>query len=162
MRIYLENLSFTNKDINELQTKFCGIIESSYLCTNFIFMNDFGKLWKYLSNYKKNLVLVFIFNLLGAIFSFGMIALIIPFFNVLFDHTQQVHELPEVFVLSKDTLLLYCNYYLTLVIERWNESVALVFICLVLIGVTFLKDGFEYLGKYFNIHLFLSSDYCFI
>lgn len=151
MRIYLENLSFTNKDINELQTKFCGIIESSYLCTNFIFMNDFGKLWKYLSNYKKNLVLVFIFNLLGAIFSFGMIALIIPFFNVLFDHTQQVHELPEVFVLSKDTLLLYCNYYLTLVIERWNESVALVFICLVLIGVTFLKDGFEYLGKYFNI-----------
>ncbi|MCR4798887.1 MAG: ABC transporter ATP-binding protein/permease [Bacteroidales bacterium] len=114
-------------------------------------MNDFGKLWKYLSNYKKNLVLVFIFNLLGAIFSFGMIALIIPFFNVLFDHTQQVHELPEVFVLSKDTLLLYCNYYLTLVIERWNESVALVFICLVLIGVTFLKDGFEYLGKYFNI-----------
>ncbi len=80
-----------------------------------------------------------------------MIALIIPFFNVLFDHTQQVHELPEVFVLSKDTLLLYCNYYLTLVIERWNESVALVFICLVLIGVTFLKDGFEYLGKYFNI-----------
>lgn len=151
MRIYLENLSFTNKDINELQTKFCGIIESSYLCTNFIFMNDFEKLWKYLSNYKKNLVLVFIFNLLGAIFSFGMIALIIPFFNVLFDHTQQVHELPEVFVLSKDTLLLYCNYYLTLVIERWNESVALVFICLVLIGVTFLKDGFEYLGKYFNI-----------
>lgn len=114
-------------------------------------MNDFGKLWKYLSNYKKNLVLVFIFNLLGAIFSFGMIALIIPFFNVLFDHTQQVHELPEVFVLSKDTLLLYCNYYLTLVIERWNESVALIFICLVLIGVTFLKDGFEYLGKYFNI-----------
>jgi len=114
-------------------------------------MNDFGKLWKYLSNYKKNLVLVFIFNLLGAIFSFGMIALIIPFFNVLFDHTQQVHELPEVFILSKDTLLLYCNYYLTLVIERWNESVALVFICLVLIGVTFLKDGFEYLGKYFNI-----------
>ena len=117
----------------------------------YFFMNDFGKLWKYLSNYKKNLVLVFIFNLLGAIFSFGMIALIIPFFNVLFDHTQQVHELPEVFVLSKDTLLLYCNYYLTLVIERWNESVALIFICLVLIGVTFLKDGFEYLGKYFNI-----------
>ena len=37
MRIYLENLSFTNKDINELQTKFCGITESSYLCTNLFF-----------------------------------------------------------------------------------------------------------------------------
>ncbi|MCQ2607656.1 MAG: ABC transporter ATP-binding protein/permease [Bacteroidales bacterium] len=114
-------------------------------------MSDFKKLWKYLSNYKQHLVLVFIFNLLGAIFSFGMIALIIPFFNVLFDHTQQVHELPETFVLSKDTLLLYCNYYLTLVIERWNESIALIFICLALIFVTLLKDGFEYLGKYFNI-----------
>ncbi len=114
-------------------------------------MSDFKKLWKYLSNYKKNLLLVFIFNLFGAIFSFGMIAAIIPFLNVLFDNTQQVHELPETFVMSKDTLLLYLNYYLTLVIERWNKSVALIFICLFLIIVTFLKDFFEYFGKYFNI-----------
>lgn len=114
-------------------------------------MSDFGKLWRYLSNYKKHLVLVFIFNLLGALFSFGMIALIIPFFNVLFDHTQQVHELPEQFILTKDVLMQYCNYYLTIIIERWNASVALIFICLILIGVTLLKDGFEYLGKYFNI-----------
>lgn len=114
-------------------------------------MNDLKKLWRYLSNYKKNLALVFFFNLLGAIFSFGMVAAIIPFLNVLFDNTQQVHELPETFVLSKDNLLLYLNYYLTLIIERWDKSVALIFICGFLIAVTFLKDMFEYFGKYFNI-----------
>lgn len=114
-------------------------------------MSDFKKLWKYLSNYKKNLVLVFFFNLFGAIFSFGMVACIIPFLNVLFDNTQQVHELPETLVLSKDTLLLYLNYYLTLIIERWDKSAALVVICGALIIITFLKDGFEYFGKYFNI-----------
>lgn len=114
-------------------------------------MSDFKKLWKYLSQYKKNLVLVFFFNLFGAIFSFGMIAAIIPFLNVLFDNTQQVHELPETFSMSKDVLMQYCNYYLTLVIEQWSKSTALIFICLFLIAVTFLKDIFEYLGKYFNI-----------
>ena len=114
-------------------------------------MSDFKKLWRYLSNYKKNLVLVFFFNLFGAIFSFGMVAAIIPFLNVLFDNTQQVHELPETFVMSKDNLLLYLNYYLTLVIERWDKSMALIFICAFLIFVTFLKDTAEYFGKYFNI-----------
>lgn len=114
-------------------------------------MSDFKKLWKYLTRYKKNLVLVFIFNLLGAIFSFGMIAAIIPFLNVLFDNTQQVHELPETFALTKDTLMQYCNYYLTLVIERWDKSAALIFICAFLLIITFLKDFFEYFGKYFNI-----------
>ena len=114
-------------------------------------MSDFKKLWRYLSNYKKNLVLVFFFNLFCAIFSFGMVAAIIPFLNVLFDNTQQVHELPETFVMSKDNLLLYLNYYLTLVIERWDKSMALIFICAFLIFVTFLKDTAEYFGKYFNI-----------
>ncbi len=114
-------------------------------------MNDFKKLWKYLSHYKKNLALVFLFNLFGAIFSFGMITIIIPFLNVLFDNTQHVRELPETFILNKDTLLLYCNYYLTLVIDRWNKPMALVFICLVLIIITLMKDLTEYLGKYFNI-----------
>ncbi|MCQ2958724.1 MAG: ABC transporter ATP-binding protein/permease [Bacteroidales bacterium] len=114
-------------------------------------MSDFKKLWKYLSRYKKSLVLVFIFNLFGAIFSFGMIAAIIPFLNILFDNTQQVHEIPETFVLTKDSLQLYLNYYMTMVIERWDKSIALVFICLFLIAITFLKDIFEYLGKYFNI-----------
>ncbi|MBO4778453.1 MAG: ABC transporter ATP-binding protein [Bacteroidales bacterium] len=114
-------------------------------------MEDFKKLWKYVSNYKKNIVLVFFFNFLGAIFSFGMIAAIIPFLNVLFDNTQQVHELPETFALNKDTLLLYLNYYLTLIIEQWDKSMALIFICGFLICVTFLKDSFEYLGNYFII-----------
>ncbi len=114
-------------------------------------MSDFKKLWKYLSNYKKNLLLVFIFNLFGAIFSFGMITIIIPFLNVLFDNTEHVKELPEVFVLNKETLLLYCNYFLTFIIDRWNKPMALVFICMILIVITLLKDITEYLGKYFNI-----------
>ena len=114
-------------------------------------MSDFKKLWKYLSNYKKNLLLVFIFNLFGAIFSFGMITIIIPFLNVLFDNTEHVKELPEVFVLNKETLLLYCNYFLTFIIDRWNKPMALFFICMILIVITLLKDITEYLGKYFNI-----------
>ena len=103
-------------------------------------MSDFKKLWKYLSNYKKNLLLVFIFNLFGAIFSFGMITIIIPFLNVLFDNTEHVKELPEVFVLNKETLLLYCNYFLTFIIDRCNKPMALVFICMILIVITLLKD----------------------
>ena len=114
-------------------------------------MEDFKKLWKYLRFYKKNLVLVFIFNFFGAIFSFGMVAAIIPFLNVLFDNTQTVYSLPETFELTKDCIMQTCNYYLTLVIERWDKPTALIFLCAILVGVTFLKDFFDYFGKYFNI-----------
>ena len=114
-------------------------------------MEDFKKLWKYLRFYKKNLVLVFIFNFFGAIFSFGMVAAIIPFLNVLFDNTQAVYSLPETFELSKDCILQTCNYYLTMVIERWDKPTALLLLCAILVGVTFLKDFFDFFGKYFNV-----------
>lgn len=114
-------------------------------------MEDFKKLWKYLRFYKKNLVLVFIFNLFGAIFSFGMVAVLIPFLNVLFDNTQAIYTLPETFEFTKECILQTCNYYLTLVIERWDKPTALLLLCAILVGVTFLKDFFDFFGKYFNI-----------
>ena len=98
-------------------------------------MEDFKKLWKYLRFYKKNLVLVFIFNLFGAIFSFGMVAVLIPFLNVLFDNTQAIYTLPETFEFTKECILQTCNYYLTLVIERWDKPTALLLLCAILVNI---------------------------
>ncbi|HRS18460.1 MAG TPA: ABC transporter ATP-binding protein [Bacteroidales bacterium] len=113
-------------------------------------MRDFIKLIPYLRRYKKYIALNIILNLLGAIFSFGTIATIIPFLSILFNTNQIVTEsIP--FELTKESLQHNSNYALSIIIQEYGKPATLLFICGFLVLITFLKNIFEYLSQYFNI-----------
>ncbi|HPM12988.1 MAG TPA: ABC transporter transmembrane domain-containing protein [Bacteroidales bacterium] len=113
-------------------------------------MRDFIKLIPYLRRYKKYIALNVIFNLFGAIFSFGTIATIIPFLSILFNTNEIVADsIP--FELTKESLQHNSNYLLSAIIQTYGKPATLLFICGFLICITLLKNIFEYLSQYFNI-----------
>lgn len=113
-------------------------------------MRDFFRLFPYLIKYKKYIILVFVFNLLAAIFSFGSIATIIPFLSVIFNTTEVVTD-PVAFEFSKDALQHNASYLLYSIISMYGKSSALLIICGFLIATTMLKNIFDYFSNYFNI-----------
>jgi len=113
-------------------------------------MKDFIKLLPYLSKYKKYIVLVFIFNLLSAVFSFGSVAMLIPFLSIVFKTNQQVlTSVP--FEFTKASIEHNTQYLLSTIINNHGEMVALLFICGFLVLITFLKNIFEYFYHFFNV-----------
>lgn len=113
-------------------------------------MKDFLKLLPYLSKYKKYILLVFIFNLLTAIFSFGSIATLIPFLSIVFKTNEAVlTSVP--FEFSKASIEHNTNYLLSTIINQHGEMTALLFICGFLVIITFLKNIFEYFYNFFNV-----------
>lgn len=113
-------------------------------------MKDFIKLIPYLIKYKKYIIIVFVCNLLAAIFSFGSIAAIIPFLSVIFNTTEPIlYSVP--FEFTKDSIQHNAHYVLYAIISEHGKSRALLIICAFLIGSTFLKNLFDYFSNYFNI-----------
>lgn len=113
-------------------------------------MKDFLQLLPYLSKYKKYIFLVILFNLFGAIFSFGTIATIIPFLSILFNTNQFVSD-PVPFEFTKAALQHNSNYIFSVIISQYGKPATLLFICGFLIIITIFKNIFEYFSSYFNI-----------
>ncbi|MDR2963912.1 MAG: ATP-binding cassette domain-containing protein [Bacteroidales bacterium] len=113
-------------------------------------MKDIIVLLPYLLKYKKYLFLVLICNIFGAIFSFGTIAVIIPFLNILFGVNPEVSTAVP-FELTAASLGNNANYLITLIIHHYGQSGTLLFICIFIVLITLLKSVFEYLSSYFNI-----------
>lgn len=113
-------------------------------------MKDIIILLPYLLRYKKYLFLVLICNIFGAIFSFGTIAVIIPFLSILFGTNEMVtHPVP--FEFTTASLGHNCNYFLSEIITNYGQSATLLVICGFIVAITLLKSIFEYLSSYFNI-----------
>ncbi|MCL2328195.1 MAG: ABC transporter ATP-binding protein/permease [Bacteroidetes bacterium] len=113
-------------------------------------MKDIVILLPYLFRYKKYLFLVLICNIFGAIFSFGTIAVIIPFLSILFGTNEMVYE-PVPFEFTTASLGHNCNYLLSEIIANYGQSATLLVICGFIVGITLLKSIFEFLSSYFNI-----------
>ncbi len=113
-------------------------------------MKDLIKLLPYLLQYKKNIIIVFICNILAAIFSFGSIATIIPFLSVIFETTNEIIS-PVPFEFSKDAIQHNMNYFLSSIIIEDGKSAAIIYICVFLVIISLLKNIFEYFSHYFNI-----------
>ena len=113
-------------------------------------MKDFLQILPYLGKYKKYIFLIIILNLLGAIFSFGTVATIIPFLSILFN-TNEIVTSPVPFEFTKYALQHNSNYYLYVIISHYGKPATLIFICAMLVIITILKNIFEYFSSYFNI-----------
>ncbi|HMN31792.1 MAG TPA: ABC transporter ATP-binding protein [Chitinophagaceae bacterium] len=88
-------------------------------------------------------------NMLSVLFSTMSLVMIIPFLNMLFDKDMELTTNPG-FHLSKEGISLYFRYQMTSYIAaHGNEKVyGLIFICIILVTSTFLKNGFLFFSNY--------------
>lgn len=112
-------------------------------------MKQFKRLLHYLVPYKKNIVLIFLFNLCYAIFSVFSLSMVAPFLSVLFGDAAGVTVRPE-FSLSVRGILDTFYYYMGQIITDYGQFYALIFIAITMIICTFFSNFFRYMGQYMN------------
>lgn len=105
-------------------------------------MNVLSKLYPYLYKYRVQVLLAIVSNILLSIFTVISIPLIIPFFKILFDGGAA--DIPVVDQKGLSDAQIYIQNSFTTLIETRGKEGALILICLVLIGVFFLRNLFRY------------------
>lgn len=114
-------------------------------------MKNFLKILSIAARYKGYALLNIIFNILGVVFNIFSLGLLIPVLEVLFRTENQAQKIleqdPGGFTLSnaKD----YFYYQLTVMIDQTDKADALLYICLILLVMTTLKNLCRYLAMYF-------------
>lgn len=114
------------------------------------------KLWKVLRfalPYKGHALLNILFNIFGAVFSLATFALFIPVLNILFDKSKLITEAPAPLtwdhITSKDALSDNFNYLISQNISLYGEQKALLYICIAIVVLFFLKNFFRYMAMFF-------------
>ena len=107
-------------------------------------MASFGRLLSRVKNYKINVGLSIVSNIMLSIFTVVSIPLIVPFFQILFDRTPPVMELPPNPKISD-----HLDYYFSRLIESHDKETALIYVCLAILAVFLLKNVFRYLALFF-------------
>lgn len=112
-------------------------------------MKIFFRVLAYAPKFKSQLVLFFLFSILGIIFGAFNIILAMPLLSVLFKSKSQPIEVPPIpdFSLSVDYLVQTFNHYFVRIIVDYGPVNALLFVCaLIMICVT-LANTFRYLER---------------
>src|ERR1035437_10939345 len=114
------------------------------------------KLWKILRfalPYKGHALLNILFNVFGVFFYLASFAFFIPVLNILFKQTPRITEVPAPInwdhILNKDVLSNNLNYFLSQNIDKYGEQKALMFICIIIVVLYFLKNFFRYMAMFF-------------
>ncbi|MDA3953677.1 MAG: ABC transporter ATP-binding protein [Bacteroidales bacterium] len=115
-------------------------------------MNKFLSILKYLIPYWFTALLSVIFNLLAAIFSVISFTMVIPFLGLLFS-TQQFVSNPVIFKLSVEAIRQNFNYYLGQIVTDKGQLQALLFIILIVLISTILKNIFLFIAKVLVINI---------
>ena len=113
-------------------------------------MREFIKvLRRFVTPYKKYLMLTILFNILTALLNIFSFSLIIPILQILFKLDNSVYEYMEygAGVDMKDWLVNNFYYYVTGLISSYGASITLLFLGLFLIVMTFLKTGCYFLSS---------------
>jgi subfamily B ATP-binding cassette protein MsbA len=111
-------------------------------------MKKFVRILKYLFPFKWYVVINVFSNVLAAIFSLFSLAMLIPFLQLLFGTVPLVEVKPE-FVISAKGLSQYLNYYLSEIIITHDRASALLFVIVLVLVASFLKNLFTYLSLYY-------------
>lgn len=116
-------------------------------------MKDFFVILKrFLTPYKKNLVLNVTFNLLAAFLTLFSFALIIPILEMLFQiHTDVYSPMEMTWGNLREASVNNFYYYTQECIARYGKSSTLAFLGILLTVMTALKCGTGYLATYFTI-----------
>ncbi|MBI4945481.1 MAG: ABC transporter ATP-binding protein [Bacteroidetes bacterium] len=117
-------------------------------------MKRFLHILSYVRNYMRYAFLNVVFNILSVIFSLFSLTMIAPFLNLLFlkqadEYATILAKGVPVLKLSVDSLIGNFNYYLSKVIMENGKLHALIFICVLVVSIIFLKNVFRYLGMFY-------------
>ena len=116
-------------------------------------MNNLKKILKYALNYKIYAVLNVVFNILQVFSELAAMLLFIPFLNLLFNQETKVITQKPDFSFTKQYFSDYFNFTLQHYIEDNSKVQALLYVC-ILVGVLFfLKNIFRYLAMFFIAEL---------
>ncbi len=115
-------------------------------------MEYLGRIFKYLKNYKLQIALILIVQLLYAFFSIFTLTLLVPFLQVLFHQVDAVTARPE-FSFSPQYLIDTFYYLMNTVIERHGQASALLFIAGTMILLSFLSNLCRYVGMFWLSHI---------
>lgn len=110
-------------------------------------MKGFWRLLSRIKSYRKNFIWSIMSNIMLSVFTVISIPLLIPFFQILFDRVDTVAPKPDSWSLKY--LNEWIRYVMTDVITTYGKDYALVYICLLMIAIFFLKNLFRYLALYF-------------
>lgn len=111
-------------------------------------MKKYSKLLKYLFPYKVHVGVNVVSNIFGAVFSLFSLAMLIPFLQLLFGNVPLVDVKPE-FDLTTKAMTQYLNYILSDIIQTYDKSSALLFVIVIVLIASFLKNFFTYLALYY-------------
>jgi len=111
-------------------------------------MKSLFKIVRYIIPYKTLALLSVASNIIHVIFHLLSILAFIPFLSVLFGKANTVTEEPE-FALSSDYVQAMFNYKMTPYIQEHGVEGALLFICITVAILFFLKNLFRYFAKFF-------------
>ena len=111
-------------------------------------MKNILKLLKYTLNYKKEVCLNILFNVLYVFFNLFSFVIVVPFVSVLFGLVKAPSVCPD-FALSKDALVGIASYWLNYSKETYGFVSCLAFLCIGFFVFTLLANLFRYLGFWF-------------
>jgi ATP-binding cassette, subfamily B, bacterial MsbA len=117
-------------------------------------MKRFFHILSFIRGYVRYAVLNVVFNILSVIFSLFSLTLIVPFLNLLFltrdsEYQANLAKGHPAFSWSFDYLKDNFNFYLSSEIIAHGKLHALIYICILVVSIIFLKNTFRYLGMYF-------------
>lgn len=113
-------------------------------------MKNVFRVFKYILNYKKDIVLNVVSNLIYVFFSLFSFVMIIPFISVLFGVIDSPAQCPEL-SLDKDVLMDYLAWNLNIYKDIYGIYPCLIAIGVVYIVCIFFSALFRYLGMYFIV-----------
>ena len=108
--------------------------------------NPFWRLMSYLFNYKKEVTLAILFNILTAIFTVLSAPLISPFLDILFLDSSQASNYADSSLLHQEK---WFKQQLLLFIAQNGKMKALQYVCFAILGVFLLKNVSRYFALFF-------------
>lgn len=102
----------------------------------------------YTLNYKGLVLLNVVCNIAYVVFNLLSLLLFIPFLRLLFGESKPLYEAPT-FEWTTDFVDAYFNYMMGSFVRDNEKLDALLFICLIVLGLFFMKNLFRYLAMFF-------------
>ena len=107
-------------------------------------MEGLWRLPSRIKHYKRSFILSIISNILLSVFTVVSVPLLIPFFSILFDRVPAQPVMPSGRDFSE-----WLRYYMSDLILKYGREDVLLWVCLSIVIVIFLKNLFRYSSLYF-------------
>jgi ATP-binding cassette, subfamily B, bacterial MsbA len=116
-------------------------------------MKEFFGIIKLIKGYEKYALLNVVFNLIAVVFSAFSLVMLMPIMEILFNQSDAVAELVNNPPGAEGNWKDYFYYELAVIINKYGAQKALLYICILVVSFTLLKNLCTYLSLYFAANI---------